>query len=63
MVDRDIVCELSKKSFAARNESEHKPLAQQPRPVPKLMLKSKDSFTAMLGPSILSSSRFKNHVS
>ena len=45
MVDQDIVCELLKKSFAARNVSEQKLMAQQSRPVPKFMLKSKDSFT------------------
>ena len=39
MADR----ELLKKSFAARNLSEQKLIAQQPRPVPKLM---KDSSIA-----------------
>ena len=42
MVDRDIVSELIKNSFAARNVSEQKVIAQQPRPVPNLTLKTRD---------------------
>ena len=39
---RDIISQLLKKSLAARNLSEQKLIAQQPRPLPKLMLKTKD---------------------
>ena len=44
-LDGDIVCEILNKSFAARNVNEQKLIAQQPRPIPKLKLKTKDSFT------------------
>ena len=40
--DRDLVSQLLKKPFAARNVAEQKLIVQQPRPVPNLKMKTKD---------------------
>ena len=41
IADRDLVSQLSRKSFASRTVAEQKLIVQQQRPMPKLQLKTK----------------------